>query len=150
MRPSRPTPAKATLLVVALTTTLAACDVLSIAPEERLVVGAVAFYAVGDPFIDLPDTVDASVPFAVTVHTYGGGCERIGPTETTVEASAALVVPYDYTVSSPGIACTDILNVFQHVAVLRLDLAGAATVTIRGREEPSGALREYPRPVWVR
>ena len=116
---------------------------------EALVVGTVAFY--GDPVvIDLPDTVDASTPFTVSVRTYGGGCERIGPTEITVAARSAVVVPYDYTRTGADVACTAILNIFEHQVALRLDVPGQATVTIRGREQPSSVVRDYPRQVWVR
>lgn len=127
-----------------------ACGALLEPPSgEATVVGIVEFH--GDPVvIDVPDTVDASVPFTVGVRTYGGGCERIGPTEVTVEAQSAVVVPYDYTQSAEDVACTAELKTFEHQVALRLDVPGQATVTIRGRELPSGDVREYPRQVWVR
>ena len=127
-----------------------ACGALLEPPSgEALIVGTVAFH--GDPVvIEVPDTVVAGVPFTVGVHTYGGGCERMGPTELTVDARSAVVVPYDFTETGDDVACTAILKTFDHEVALRLDVPGEATVTIRGREEPSNTVREYPRRVWVR
>lgn len=116
--------------------------------REEEVVGAVSFY--GEPIgIELPDTVSADTPFSVEVTTYGGGCERVGPTEVTVEGRGALVIPFDYTTVGPGVACTDQLKWFHHEAAVTLRAAGSATVTIRGRVEPGGQIQEFPRAVWV-
>ena len=131
----------------AVTALLVSCDAV-LGPNEELVVGTVAFY--NSPIvIELPDTVSASVPFVVRVRTYGGGCERIGPTETTVDELTALVTPYDYTRIGDDVICTMILKRFDHEVLLRLEIVGEGTVTIRGKEEPGGGVFESPHTVWV-
>lgn len=111
--------------------------------------GVVSFFA--EPIgIEVPDTVSLDAPFPVAVTTYGGGCERIGPTEVTVEGRDALVVPFDSTTVGPGVVCTDQLKSFRHEALLTLHSVGDASVTVRGRVEPGGQIQEFPRAVWVK
>ena len=137
-------PLRSTLFVA--TVLLAACY-SSLEVREQRVVGVVSFHS--EPIvIDLPDSVTLDVPFLVEVTTYGGGCERIGETEVRVE-TGAVVIPFDYTSAGPGIVCTDQLKLFRHEAMVTLDRAGQGTVTVRGRVEPGGNLRDFPRAVWV-
>ena len=127
---------------------LISCDAV-LGPREELVVGTVAFY--DDPVvIEVPDTVAASVPFMVKVRTYGGGCERLGPTEATVDMLTALVIPYDYTIVDDDGVCTSILKMFSHEVLLQLGVVGEAALTIRGKEEPGGGWFQSQRTVWVR
>lgn len=132
--------------VLALLLATACYDPLG--PREELVIGTVAFYS--EPVeIDVPHTVQAGVPFPVQVRTYGGGCERIGPTEVTSRDGGALVVPRDFTTTGPGIACADVLKWFDHEAQVVLQTPGSSTVTIRGRVEPDDRIEDFVRTVVV-
>lgn len=127
---------------------LAAACYDPLGPREELVIGTVAFYS--QPVdIDVPDTVQADVPFAVRVRTYGGGCERIGPTEVTNQDGGALVVPRDFTKTGPGLVCTDVLKSFEHEAQVVLQTPGSATITVRGRVEPDDRIEDFVRQVIV-
>jgi hypothetical protein len=108
------------------------------APEEERRVGLIADFMEGDPNVAVPDSVDAGVPFQVTVQSYGNGCYRQGEVEVGVGAAAATVIPWDYVdVSAP--ACTDELRIFLHSATITLYEPGTASVTIVGRESPAQA-----------
>ena len=100
--------------------------------------------------IELPDTVIADIPFAVVVRTIGGGCERIGPTELSVDEVTASVVPYDYT-PAPGrsVICDAVLKIFEHDVTIVFQASGSATVTVRARDD-SGEVQDHVRDVWVR
>lgn len=136
------------LIVIAISVLLTSCDFLT-GPNERLVVGVVAFHS--EPVvIEVPDTVSVSVPFSVSVRTYGGGCERVGPTEVEMDGLDAEITPFDYTAAADGGACTDILLSFVHEASLTFATVGSATVTIRGKEEPGDLPFERIHTVWVR
>lgn len=133
---------------LAVGTLLASCGSI-LGPNEELVIGTVAHY--DDPvIIEVPDTVVSSVPFAVTVRTYGGGCERQGPTETSVEGQVTVVTPFDYTPTGDDVACMDILKTFDHEASLELGTKGVATLVVRGRQEPGDVVIDYTFSVWVR
>ncbi len=116
---------------------------------ESRVLGTVQFYS--DPVvIEVPDSVHRAEDFVVTVRTYGGGCERIGPTESETRADTIFVAPYDFTTRGVGTECTAILRLFDHSITLSWPSAGDLTVVIRGMEEPSGQERRYVRRVAVR
>ena len=133
--------------IIAVSVLLMGCQAVT-GPEERLVPGTISL-GLNSVAIAVPDTVALSVPFLVSVRTYGGGCERIGPTEMTLEARSALVEPFDYTVSGPGVSCTLLLKHFSHVASLTFDLLGSATVVVQGVEY-GGPPFESIHEVWVR
>lgn len=98
--------------------------------------GTIQFF--GDPVrIVAPATVHAGVPFTVQVITYGGGCVTQGDTEAAVTGSEAQVTVYDWVVDpGPNGACTLELRMFEHTATLQFAQAGAATLRVRGWEEP--------------
>ena len=149
---SAPWPAKhmRLLIVIVICALLASCDSVTVTgPNERLVVGTVAFFS-DQVVIEVPDTVSVSVPFSVSVHTFGGGCKRVGPTEVVINGLDAEVTPFDYTMTGDGVVCTDIFRVFEHEASLTFAAVGSATVTIRGKEEPGDLPFESIHPVWVR
>lgn len=118
-------------------------------PQEILEVGVVGFFNEGDPYMEVPDTVDAGVPFTLVARTYGNSCVRLGPTDVVQGPSAAVVVPYDYTVLSGG-PCQDELNSFDHEVVLVFSSEGSATVTVQGRISPGDSFQAFSRQVWVR
>ena len=144
----RTLPAISAALLLALAGLLAACDDPT-GPDEVLVVGTVDFYE--EPVvIEVPDTVAAGEPFAVGVRTYGGGCERLGPTEVEALEDGVRVTPRDWTTVDPDVACTTELKLFEHEATLTWSTPGEITVRIRGREEPAGVERTFARTVVVR
>jgi len=120
-------------------------------PEETAEPGVLAFYQ--DPIlVEIPDTVTRSVPFVVSVRTYGdGGCVRQGFTEVEVDGSDAELRPLDFhQVLKDGQSCTDILGIFDHEASLEFETAGVATVRVVGVEEPAGTAVEITSGVVVR
>ena len=111
--------------------------------------GAIAFYSVGDPHVEVPATAERGVPFTVTVRTYGGGCDRVAGTEVrAVGPSVVEVAPYDFT--RPNALCTDQLVALTHAAAVRFDVAGTSRVRVRGRRAPGGAELVVEREVVVR
>lgn len=145
-RVGRHIPSRLTLFVLTLLPLAGCYDLFG--PEEELLIGVVSHYS--EPIvIDLPDTVQVGVAFPVRVRTYGGGCERIGPTEVTSQDGGVLVVPRDFTKTGAGVACTDELRWFDHEAEVVLQTPGSATVTIRGRVEPGDGIDDFVRTVVV-
>jgi hypothetical protein len=125
----------------------AACTGTFDADQSR-VLGTVAFYS-QPVVVQVPGNVAPGAPFDVRVHTYGGGCERIGPTEAETRGDTIVVSPYDFT-EPAGTPCPDILYTFEHSVTLSWPFAGDLTVVVRGREEPAGVERRYVREVAVR
>lgn len=118
-------------------------------PKEVRVLGTIAGYNAGDPYVEVPANAERGVPFAVAVRTYGNGCYRAGNTEVRVVGPAAVeVAPYDFT--RVGGVCTDILKGSTHRATVRFDAAGPARVRVRGRRAPGGADLVVERDVLVR
>lgn len=110
---------------------------------EVKVLGTVEFY--GDPLVvTIPDTIAVGATFEVTVRTYGGGCETMGPTETTVRGDTILVVPYDFTTRGVDVLCTLELKHFHHSVTLSWPTAGEVHLLVRGWVEPAGVERSYP------
>lgn len=120
-----------------------------IGPEDRLEIGTAWFYF-QPAVVDIPDTVDAGVPFDVMVRTFGGGCDRIGPTEVARGATEAVVVPMDYTLVGPNLACPDILRSFDHETTVTFANPGEGRVVIRALREPEDTVETLTRTVWVR
>lgn len=138
-----------TCCLLLLLTLAAACE-SPVSPDEILVVGTLSHEPDFGPAIEVPDSVDAGQAFTVIVRTVGSGCERMGPTETVADASAATVTPYDYTRDrGSGIICDAILKLFQHEASVRFPDAGQATVLVRANDG-TGEIVEQERAVWVR
>lgn len=126
-----------------------ACSTSPTEPDETRVIGTVWFYQ-QDVVIVVPDTVQAGVAFPVTVHTYGGGCERIGETEAYVDGSSAVVFPFDYTYQGSEYGCTDVLKVFRHETTVSFTQPGSARVEVHGRAFPEDEPRTEIRTVVVR
>lgn len=134
--------------LIALTTLLLlpACDWV-VGPEEGARVGVIAFYH--DPVVvSVPGGVDAGAPFEVSIRTYGDGCMREGSTEVAMRGGVVDVTPYD--VHSGQNVCTDILNVFEHVATLTLSQPGQTVIRFHGLEEPGHVRITVDREVTVR
>ena len=117
--------------------------------EEVRVLGDIAFYSAGDPYVEVPASAERGVEFPVVVRTYGGGCHRVGDTEVRAVGPAVVeVAPFDLTrLRAP---CTEQLVVLTHTARVRFDAAGRALVRVRGREAPGGGELVVEREVLVR
>ena len=105
-----------------------------------------------DPIVvDAPATASVSIPFDITVRTYGGSCIDQGDTEVSVTGLRADIRPYDHFVTHlpPRYACPDILHVYTHRATVRFDQSGTATVTVHGRVRPGDAAIAVQRTVRV-
>lgn len=107
------------------------------------------YYGESDPHIVAPDSVDAGSEFSLVTRTYGNACVRLGPTEVTQGASAAIVVPSDYRRISGG-PCQDELLSFDHEVVLLFSERGVATITLKGRVSPGDSAQAFSREIWVR
>lgn len=83
--------------------------------------------------ISVPDEVRAGQTVAVTVVTIGGGCERKGDTEVSVEARTVEIRPFDETERAAE-ACTLLLKRFPHTALVTFPEVGQAVVRAVGRD----------------
>ncbi|SRR6266446_8029989 len=99
---------------------------------------------------DLPDTVTVASAFTVSVRSYGGGCTSQGETEAEVEGLLATIRPFDLVLTDPNVVCIQILRVFEHVATIRFDQPGMATVRVVGRREPGDEPLSVDRTLVVR
>lgn len=107
---------------------LACAGTTATAPEQQRQLGTIAGFQLNDPTITvIPD----GRTVAVSVTTYGGGCESQGETEVAVNGLSAVITPYDYTSTSTG-ACTDILRSFVHSTSIQFGTAGSARIVVRG------------------
>jgi hypothetical protein len=110
----------------------------------------ISFYSMDSVVFTVPDTVQRSVPFEVSVRSYAGGCDEKGDTELTLDAQIAEMRPFDVHHRGPDLACPDILKFFQHVAVVRFEFAGNASVRVRGIAYPGDSVIVRERSVFVR
>lgn len=121
-------------ILVALIHSASCYDPTSV-PAEKLVLGTIAFYF--QPIIvEVPDTVKEGASVGVLIRTYGGGCERLGPTEVQVHGDSVAISPFEYTRATPGVACTEELRVFDHETSFRAVESGETVVTISGLVQP--------------
>lgn len=103
------------------------------------------------PNIVAPDTVQAGVPFSVTVTTYGGGCIMPGETATIRSTSTVEVRPFEWFVAAgQNVACTDDLRILPHTVSVTLPTPGTATLRVIGRQQPEGATISLERLLVVR
>ena len=105
-----------------------------------------------DPIVvDAPVIASVSIPFDITVRTYGGGCIDQGDTEVSVTGLHADIRPYDHFVTylPPRYACPDILHLSTHRATVRFEQPGTATVTVHGRVRPGDAAVAVQRSLRV-
>jgi hypothetical protein len=87
-----------------------------------------------------PDSVALSASFDVTVHSYGGGCERKGPTNMVkFSEDSANFLPLDIT-ESTGEICTTELKTFVHTAPLSFSTSGSKPVSVYGRDATGGPM----------
>ena len=124
-------------LMSALTAGLTACNALfGDGDGERREIGVIDAGTSTDALV-MPDTVQAGVPFAITVTTFGS-CLRPDGVDIHVAGATADITPYDITLGS-GVVCPAILVDFPRSVTLSFDTPGTATVRLHGRSFSPGA-----------
>lgn len=94
------------------------------------------------PVLEVPDTVDAGVPFDVVVRTFGPTtCWKAAGGDVTRTDSTLRVVPYDIDerVTSPHIGCGQAVIRLPRTFSASFPRAGTATVRVTGRKVIGGA-----------
>jgi hypothetical protein len=102
--------------------------------------------------ITAPDTVDHGVNFNVTVSTLGGGCTReAARTEFASDTQTLEVYPFDRWSAE---SCPNDAILIPHAITVKIDVAGARTLSIIGREAIPGTNStqyvQLDRPLYVR
>ena len=86
-----------------------------------------------------PNTVQAGVPFEVTVQTVGGGCLEADGVDIKLEERLAVIVPYDLDViPDENGDCPADIGPEPHFTQLTFNELGSATVGVKGRR------KDYP------
>lgn len=144
------------LLVLAATLLLPACSLLEPEQWER-VVGVIEIGGEHPPPVQLPESVEAGVPFNARVVTYGSGnCTKPNGAEVELIGSRAEIVPYDLEYRGPWkrgsyyVACTDDLAPYPREVSLQFDDPGDAEIRVLGRPLIGDGLVEYRFPILVR
>ena len=113
---------------------LAACDGRRV--EREIGVIESNSISLGAEVVSAPDTVQAGVPFEVTVRTYGGGCIEPDGLEVSMEGNLAVLIPYDrYITPGRGTACPLIFEAEPHTTQLTFSDLGSSTIRVEGRRE---------------
>lgn len=101
--------------------------------------------------LELPDHLDAGVPAAITVWTYGNPfCDRKGPIYLSVDGLLVVIEPYDLVPApSSGKACPDVVGPFVHTVHVEVSQTGAATSRVIGRRQPDDTIMTVERPLSV-
>jgi len=117
------------IMAIAIATT--AC---STEPDTERVVGIIDADPSGSTIV-APDTVQAGVRFAATVNTFGSSnCTAPDGVDLTLEAAAALVIPYDRVLVNPDDgACTADMAPHPHPVELLFTAPGEASIVVEGR-----------------
>lgn len=113
--------------------------------EERL--GIIQIIPGFPAQVGVPDSAAVDEPFTVSVRTAAGRCIRAGPTQVRKNGMTADVRPYDLHVG--GGDCTSDAPFHQHIATLRFDQAGAATIRFIGLGQPGEELLTIDRTVTI-
>lgn len=74
--------------------------------------------------------VEHGVDVQVTVMTYGDDCTTADRTDVEVSGLVAIIRPFDK--SATRSVCADTLFSYEHVATIRFEQAGAATISVLG------------------
>lgn len=92
-----------------------------------------------------PDTVQAGVPFAVTVTTIGPtSCWEPAGAEVRTEPGVAIITPYDLTPEDLSeTRCGDSRSNLARQVVLRFDARGEAVVRVAGRKITGQNFEEF-------
>jgi hypothetical protein len=87
--------------------------------------------------LDLPATITAGVPTAVTVRTIGlRYCTRLGPTDVTAAGMVVTLEPYDSAYVG-RLDCPGLPGRFVHTVDITFPAAGVGTLRVMGLREGS-------------
>ena len=97
-----------------------------------------------------PDTVILNTDFNISVTTFGGSCDRKGPTDVLPQSSGAIYFkPFDITEVTPDKPCPLETQTFTHTGTAKFSAAGSQTITLWGRDW-SGSLTTRDKTVFVK
>jgi hypothetical protein len=83
----------------------------------------------------VPDTVAINTDFNISVVTYGGSCDRIGPTDVIPLPNGTVdFKPFDITEITPDKPCPLVIQTFTHTGTLKVSEVGPKSITLWGRE----------------
>lgn len=101
------------------------------------------------PRLLAPDTVQAGVPFTVTITTIGlRVCWKEAGAEVELRQNLAIVTPYDFTPETKDGYCADTTVLLRRDVELRFDTEGEAVIRVAGRKV-TGADLERGTPITV-
>lgn len=82
-----------------------------------------------------PDTVTLNANFSISVTTFGGGCDRKGPTDVLTLSDGTIEFrPFDITELDSNEPCGLEVQSFTHIGTVNLTEAGEKTITLFGRD----------------
>ena len=141
--------ARVLLSIAALSATLTACGVATIATSstpttitpttstiaagERQVPGIIDYFQQPQHTVVIaPNTITVSTPFEVEISTFGDGCVRSGGADVQVIGLQAEVFVYDYTTRSFQTPCTQELKRLTRTVKVQFAEAGEALIIVHG------------------
>lgn len=113
--------------------------------EERL--GVIQVLPQFPVQVGVPDSAPVNEAFVVSVVTHAGRCLRAGPTHVRKDGMAVDVRPYDLHLG--GRDCTSDAAFHRHIAMLRFEQPGEATVRFIGLGHPGGEILTVARTVTI-
>ena len=123
---------------------LGGCDIFGLGESEQ--VGWLRYHN-DTTVVYLPAAATVDSAFTVRFPPFGGGCMSAGRTTVDLGNRTATVTPIDK--DSGASTCTAELRYLQHEALVQFSAVGAATVLVRGVEEPGGGEVELSFPIVV-
>ena len=114
---------------------------------DSLVRPAALSYVHEPVVIHVPDTVEAGVPFEVSVRTYAGGCISHERIDIRIERDTVHIRPLHR--DSGHEVCTDDLVVSDHTLTIRLTTPGRTEVVFHGASGLGGSAVAFSRTVEV-
>ncbi len=82
-----------------------------------------------------PDTVAINTDFDISVTTFGGSCDTMGPTDVLPLTNGSIdFKPFDITDVVPEKSCPLEIHSFVHTGTLRVSVAGPKSITLWGRD----------------
>ena len=112
---------------------VAACDGFT-SPTTARVIGVIETSDPRAAVLDAPDSVRVGAAVSVRVTTYGSGsCTRDAGADLRMSYLLAEITPIDRQQTSGP--CTDDLRPYARAVALQFDVAGIATVRVRGRRQ---------------
>lgn len=98
--------------------------------------------------VQAPDSVAVSVPFEVSVRTYGGGCISLGRTHVAYSPGVITIRPYDH--HSGASVCNDDISFLEHKVNVTAGGPGMWRISVHGRGLPADTTVVIKRSVYAR